>query len=135
MAVDLKKLLAEANAIIETVSVRDALAQMDDPRVLMVDVRETVERQNNGVIPGAIHAPRGFLEFIADPNGPMHNEVFTAGNKLLLFCATGGRSVLAAKTLMDMAFVDVAHIAGGFSAWREAGGPIDLAAQSTRNAG
>ena len=133
MAVDLQKLLAEANAIIDTVSVHDALTQMDDPRVLMVDVRETAERQKTGVILGAIHAPRGFLEFIADPNGPMHNEVFTAGNKLLLFCATGGRSVLAAKTLMDMGFVNVSHLAGGFSAWREAGGPIDLAAESSRS--
>ena len=128
MAVDLKKLLAGANAVTETVSVHDALTQVGDPGVLMVDVRETAERQNDGVIPGAVHVPRGFLEFIADPNGPMHNEAMVSGRKLLLFCATGGRSTLAAKKLIDMGFVDVAYIAGGFSAWREAGGPIDLAA-------
>ncbi|MDH3378595.1 MAG: rhodanese-like domain-containing protein [Gammaproteobacteria bacterium] len=132
---NLKKLLAEANAVIDTVSVHDALTQVDDPRVLLVDVRETAERQNNGVIPGAVHVPRGFLEFIADPNGPMHNEAMVSGRKLLLFCATGGRSTLATKTLMDMGFVDVAHIAGGFSAWREAGGPIELTEPSSQNAG
>ena len=120
-----KKMLAEANAVIETASVQDALGLVGDPNVAFIDIRETVERQQTGSVQGAVHAPRGLLEFIADPEGPMHNDVFASGKKLLLFCASGGRSALAAKTLKDMGLGNVAHIAGGYAAWREAGGPVE----------
>ena len=120
-----KKMLAEANAVIETTSVQDALGLVGDPNVAFIDIRETVERQQTGSVQGAVHAPRGLLEFIADPEGPMHNDVFASGKKLLLFCASGGRSALAAKTLQDMGLGNVAHIAGGYAAWREAGGPVE----------
>ncbi len=92
---------------------------------MFVDIRETVELQKSGSVPGAAHAPRGFLEFMADPGGPMHKPELASGARLLLFCASGGRSALAAKTLVDMGVENVAHIAGGFAAWQEAGGPID----------
>ncbi len=118
-----KQMLAEANAVIETVSVTDAMYVLDDGDVLFVDVREASERMETGTIAGAIHAPRGFLEFIADPEGPMHDPALASGKRLLLFCGSGGRSALAAKTLRDMGIEEVAHIAGGFSAWCEAGGP------------
>ena len=120
-----KQLLAEANAAIETVSAADAVASLDKSDVVFVDVRETVELQQSGSIPGAIHAPRGFLEFMADPEGPMHKPELSSGGRLLLFCGSGGRSALAAKTLVDMGVANVAHIAGGFGAWQEAGGPVD----------
>ena len=120
-----KKMLAEANAVIETTSVQDALGLVGDPNVAFIDIRETVERQQTGSVQGAVHAPRGLLEFIVDPEGPMHNDVFASGKKLLLFCASGGRSALAAKTLQDMGLGNVAHIAGGYAAWREAGGPVE----------
>jgi len=120
-----KKLMAEANAVIETISVHDAVQMRDRPDVLFVDVRETVERQETGTIPGSVHAPRGFLELIADPEGPMHNQALASGKSLLLFCGTGGRSTLAAKTLVDMGLENVASLAGGFNAWKEAGGPIE----------
>ncbi len=119
-----KKMLAEANAVIETLPVQDALELVDDRNVVFVDVRETVERERTGTIPGAVHATRGFLEFIADPEGPMHDEAFSSGKRLVLFCASGGRAALATKTLMDMGFKDVTHISGGFAAWQEAGGPV-----------
>ena len=76
-----------------------------------------------GTLPGAVHAPRGFLEFLADPECPMHNKAL-AGRKLVLFCASGGRSTLAAKTLQEMGIADVCHVAGGIAAWSAAGGPI-----------
>lgn len=120
-----KEMLAAANAAIETVSVQDALARHGDDGVVFIDVRETVELQKSGTVAGAVHAPRGFLEFIADPEGPMHNPVFRSGKSLLLYCASGGRSALAAKTLQDMGIKNVAHVAGGFAAWREAGGPVE----------
>ncbi len=120
-----KALIAEANAVIETIPVKDALALVGDPKLQFVDIRETVEVQKSGTIKGAVHAPRGFLEFIADPESPMHKPEFSSGKGLILFCASGGRSTLAARTLMDMGFTKVAHIAGGFAAWQAAGGATE----------
>ena len=120
-----KALIAEANAVIETIPVKDALALVGDPKLQFIDIRETVEVQKSGTIKGAVHAPRGFLEFIADPESPMHKPEFSSGKGLILFCASGGRSTLAARTLMDMGFTKVAHIAGGFAAWQAAGGATE----------
>lgn len=120
-----KALIAEANAVIETISVKDALTLVGDPRVQFVDIREIVEVEKSGTIKGAVHAPRGFLEFIADPTGPMHKPELASGRKLVLFCASGGRSTLATRTLKDMGLANVAHIAGGFTAWQAAGGPTE----------
>ena len=122
-----KTMMAEANAVIETVSVQDALALVGDPGVVFVDVRETVELQNGGTVAGALHAPRGFLEFLADPESPMHKAELSSDKRLVLFCASGGRSTFAAKTLSEMGIEKVCHIAGGFSAWKQAGGPIQAA--------
>lgn len=122
-----KKLMAQANAVIDTISVHDAMNLTEDPGTLFVDVREQHERQSEGVIPGAIHAPRSHLEFIVDPEGPMHDKALVTGKRLVLFCRTGGRSTLATKTLRDMGFDEVANMAGGFNAWKEAGGPVDRA--------
>ena len=118
-----KQLLAQANAEIDTVSVHDALWLVDDPEVVFVDIREQVERAQ-GTVPGSAHAPRAFLEFQADPESDAHNPVFSSGKRLLLFCRSGGRSALAAKTLQDMGVTNVAHIAGGFTAWEAARAPV-----------
>jgi rhodanese-related sulfurtransferase len=120
-----KQLLAEANAEITTVTAAEALALVDDPDVVFVDVRETVERQKTGGVKGSVHAPRGFLEFHADPESPMHVAALSSGKKLVLYCAAGGRSALAAKTLKDMGVPNVSHMAGGFGAWKQAGGPTE----------
>ncbi len=119
-----KKMLAEANAVIETVSVHDALELYKDPNVVFVDIRESEERQR-GAIKDSIHAPRGFLEFMVDPESPMHNPALPAEKRFVLYCASGGRSALAAKTLVDMGFEGVTHIAGGFAAWSETDGPTE----------
>ena len=115
-----KALLAEANGAIETVSVQDLEYLLDDNETVLVDVRETVERENDGLIPGSVHAPRGLLEFQADPEFPGHNAALNPEHRLILYCGTGGRSALAAKTLLDMGFDNVASLAGGFAAWRAA---------------
>ncbi len=120
-----KQILAEANAVIETISVHDAQALVGDPDIVFVDVRETVERQTSGGIKGSVHAPRGFLEFIADPEGPMHIASLASAKRLVLYCGSGARSVLAAKTLKDMGLENVCHIAGGYAAWTAEGGPTD----------
>ena len=115
-----KKLLADANAVIKTVSVQDLDFLLDDEDTVLVDVRGTVERETDGIIPGSVHAPRGLLEFQADPDSPNHNAALDPELRLILYCGTGGRSVLAAKTLQDMGFADVASLAGGYNAWRSA---------------
>jgi len=115
-----KKLLAEANALIKTVSVQDLDFVLDDEDTVLVDVRETVERENDGLIPGSVHASRGLLEFQADPESPSYNAALDPELRLILYCGTGGRSALAAKTLVDMGYSDVASLAGGYAAWRSA---------------
>ncbi len=122
LKVGFKQLLAEANAVIETISVQDLDYLLEDEGTILVDVRETVERETEGVIPGAIHAPRGLLEFQADPESPIYNKELNPERRLILYCGTGGRSALAAKTLLDMGYRDVASLAGGFSAWKLAQG-------------
>ena len=115
-----QKMLAEANAVIETVSVQDLPYLMDDPAVILVDVRETVERQSEGSIPKSIHMSRGLLEFQADPDSPAYNPAVKPDQRVVLYCGTGGRSALAAKTLLDMGYDDVLSLAGGFAAWNVA---------------
>ena len=114
-----KELLARANAVIEIVSVQDFQYLQDDPDTVIVDVRDAFERETDGTIPGSVHAPRGMLEFHADPECPAHLEALDPARRLVLFCGTGGRSALAAKTLQEMGFEDVASLAGGFDAWRK----------------
>lgn len=115
-----KEMLAEANAAIETVSVQDLPYHLDDSQVVLLDVREAVERDRDGEIPRSVHASRGLLEFHADPESPMHNPALKPDTRIIIYCGTGGRSALAAKTLLDMGFEDVASLAGGFAAWRSA---------------
>lgn len=115
-----KQMLAEANAVIETIDVQHALRLVGADGVQFVDVREADEIAQTGMLPGAFHAPRGFLEFLADPESPMHKKEL-AGRKLVLYCASGGRSALAAKTLQDMG-LEVCNMAGGIAAWTAAGG-------------
>jgi rhodanese-related sulfurtransferase len=91
-----KQMMAEANAVIDTISVVDAMKLIDDKTVSFIDVREKHEREA-AHIPGSYHAARGFLELIAAKDGPMHQEVFASGNHLILYCGTGGRSALSAK--------------------------------------
>ena len=118
------QLIGEALAEVASVSVDDALALAGGEDALFVDVRERAE-QGAGAIAGAVAAPRGFLEFIADPASPMHNPALSSGKRLIVYCASGGRSALAAKTLQDMGYADVANLTGGFQAWSEAGGPTE----------
>jgi rhodanese-related sulfurtransferase len=115
-----KALLAQANAVIEVISVQDFQYLQDEPDIVIVDVRDANERERDGAIPGSVHAPRGMLEFHADPECPAHIPALDPTKRLILYCGTGGRSALAAKTLQDMGFEDVTSLAGGFDAWRQA---------------
>ena len=117
-----KDLVAEASREVETLSGEQAVRLLARPDVVFVDVREDEELQRTGKIRGAVHVPRGFLEFQADPNSPTHKPELGGDKKLVLYCGSGNRSALAAKTLKEMGFEDVAHVAGGFTALQQAGG-------------
>ena len=118
------QLIGEALAEVSSISVDEALELADGGDAVFVDVRERAEH-DAGAIAGAVAAPRGFLEFIADPASPMHNPALSSGKRLVVYCASGGRSALAAKTLQDMGYAEVANLTGGFQAWSEAGGPTE----------
>jgi rhodanese-related sulfurtransferase len=122
-----RQLLEEANAEIETLGVGDAIALHGNSEVLFVDLRDPRELEKDGRIPGAFHCPRGMLEFWIDPESPYHRKVFAESKRFLFFCGGGWRSALAAKTAQDMGLERVAHIDGGFTAWRKAGGPVEPA--------
>ncbi|WP_046862928.1 rhodanese-like domain-containing protein [Microvirga massiliensis] len=120
-----KDLVAEANRHVETLSGEEAAKLVGQPDVVFVDVREGEELQKTGKVKGAVHVPRGFLEFQADPTSPTHKPELGSGKRLVLYCASGGRSALAAKALKDMGIGDVAHVAGGFGALQQAGAPTE----------
>ncbi len=119
-----KQLVDEATAQIVTLSLDEARALHGRDEVLFVDLRDVRELEREGVIPGAFHAPRGVLEFWVDPQSEYFKPVFGPGRRLVLFCAAGWRSALAAKTLQDMGLSDVCHVDGGFTAWKAAGAPV-----------
>jgi rhodanese-related sulfurtransferase len=119
------ELVAEANAAVGTLSVEEAQALVGRPDVQFVDVRDSSELAKQGKIPGAVHAARGLLEFYADPASPAHKPELASGKRLILYCGSGGRSALAAKTLNDMGLENVTNLIGGFTAWSQAGGPIE----------
>ena len=119
-------LVNTARAEIEEISAADAIALAHDPAVVLVDIRDPREGEREGVVPGAFHCTRGMLEFWIDPQSPYYKPKFGEDKKFVFFCAGGMRSVLAAKTAQDMGLKPVAHIIGGFKAWRDAGGPVEL---------
>jgi rhodanese-related sulfurtransferase len=123
-----RQLLDEANAEIETLGVAEAIALHGSGDVAFIDLRDPREFEKEGRMPGAHHCPRGMLEFWIDPESPYHRKLFAEPKRFLFFCAGGWRSALAAKTAQDMGLANVAHIEGGFAAWRKAGGPIEPAA-------
>ncbi len=121
-----RELLREANEIVDTVPVGEAMAMHGSPDAVFVDLRDPREIKRDGKIPGAISCPRGMLEFWIDPDSPYHKPVFAMPHHFVFYCASGWRSALAARIAMEMGLERVSHIEGGLTAWRAAGGQIDL---------
>jgi len=117
-------LVEAATKEIETLTVPEAQALLGDPEVVIVDLRDPRELEREGRMPGAFHCPRGMLEFWIDPESPYHKPVFAEDKRFVFFCGGGWRSALAAKTAQDMGLKPVAHIDGGFAAWKKAGAPV-----------
>ena len=117
-------MVAKARGRIEEIETADAIAMVDDPEVVIVDLRDVRERQRSGFIPGSFHCPRGMVEFWVDPDSPYFKEVFGQDRKFVFHCASGWRSALTVATLQDMGFA-AAHLKEGFSTWEKQGGPVE----------
>ena len=120
-----KALLDEANAKIKTLPAAEAIAMHGRDDVVFVDLRDPRELEREGRVPGAVHCPRGMLEFWIDPESPYHKPVFAQDKTFVFFCAAGWRSALSTATAQDMGLQPVAHVEGGFTAWKNAGGPVE----------
>jgi len=119
-----KQLVSEANAVVESLPPEDAAKLVGNPEVQFVDIREPAEVAKSGLVAGALNVPRGLLEFQIDPESPTHNARLAARSRLVLYCGSGARSALAAKSLKEMGVENVAHVPGGFSALKDAGASV-----------
>lgn len=125
MAKTAAEMVAEAKAGIENLTVEQAAGEIEGGDALLVDIREPEEREATGSIPGSVAAPRGMLEFWADPSSPYHREEFDPQKRVILHCASGGRSALAAATLRELGYENAAHMDGGMKAWKESGRAVE----------
>jgi rhodanese-related sulfurtransferase len=127
------KELEGKKANIENLSIDDLVRELEaDDSLLLVDLREIQERVDLGTIPGSKHVPRGMLEFWADPSSPYYRDWFEEERRTIVFCAGGGRSVLAVLALEDMGFKNVAHVEEGFRGWKESGRDVEDVASTSR---
>ena len=124
MATSLKQMMEAANAAVPKITPDKAREMIGKGNTLVVDVRDAPEVEKSGKIKGAVHVSRGMLEFRADPDSPYHDKNFARDKTVILYCASGGRSALAAKALKDLGYDQVYNV-GSFKDWAEAGGEID----------
>jgi len=122
-----RSLVAQAKSETNAMTPQQAFDEAQTGIALLIDIRDIRELQREGQINGAFHAPRGMLEFWADPQSPYYKDVFAKSGNLVLFCASSWRSALAAKTLQDMGMNNIFDMDGGFNAWKSAGLPIETA--------
>ena len=120
-----KDLVTEANAGIETLTLDDAAALHGGDDVVFIDLRDVRELWRDGKVAGAVHVPRGMLEFWIDPASPYHKSIFAEDRRFVLYCGSGWRSALATKVAQDMGLAPVCHIDGGYTAWKNAGLPVE----------
>jgi rhodanese-related sulfurtransferase len=119
-----QELIAQAMQDIQTVPLNQAQELLGDANTVFVDIRDVRELEREGMIPNALHAPRGMLEFWVDPDSPYYKSIFGEGKRLILYCASAWRSALATQTLQKMGVPSVCHLEGGFTAWKGANLPI-----------
>jgi rhodanese-related sulfurtransferase len=124
------QLVAEAKARISNLTVEQVASQIETEKVVLVDLREPGELAEQGAIAGAVHAPRGMLEFYADPASPYHRRELDPSARTIVYCASGGRSALACDLLGRLGYADVANLDGGLKAWKAAGRPVVAAEQN-----
>lgn len=118
------ELVAAAKAQVENLDPDGVEKELSSGDVVVVDLREA-EELAGGRIPGSVHVPRGMLEFRADPSSPYHQDGLDPSKRVILHCASGGRSALAAATLRELGYENVAHLDGGINAWKDAGKTVE----------
>jgi len=123
MGKSVKDLVAAANAVVPRISPDEAQRKID-AGALVVDVRDAAEVQQSGKVAGAVHIPRGMVEFRADPETPYYNENFAKDRPVILYCASGGRAALSGQALKEMGYAEVYNL-GGFNDWAQSGGAVD----------
>jgi rhodanese-related sulfurtransferase len=126
MPTTVKDMLAAANAAVPRISAAEAKALAAQSQTVLLDVRDAAEVKASGKAKGAVAVSRGLLEFRADPESPLHEAAFDRAKTIIVYCASGGRSALAGKTLKDMGYADVRNL-GGFKDWVEGGGEVENA--------
>ncbi len=126
MATSLKAMMEAANAAVPRIAPAQAREMIGRDDVVVVDVRDAKELEQSGKVAGAVHIPRGLLEFKADPDAPTRDQNLDPNKTVIVYCASGGRSALAGKTLKDLGYTNVLNL-GGFKDWVESGGPVDKA--------
>lgn len=126
ITVSVRELVEAAEREVESVPASEVIAMQGNNDTVLVDLRDIRELQREGRVPGAFHCPRGMLEFWIDPESKYHKQIFAADKRFVFFCAAGQRSALAAQCAQRMGLAPVAHIAGGFAAWKAAGGPVEM---------
>lgn len=126
MAITVKDMLAAANVAVPRISTAEARSLAAQPQTVLLDVRDPAEVKASGKAKGALNVSRGLLEFRADPDSPLHDAAFDRARTIIVYCASGGRSALAGKTLKDMGYADVRNL-GSFKDWVEGGGEVENA--------
>jgi rhodanese-related sulfurtransferase len=117
-------MVKQAKSQIENLTPDQVSEELSNSNATLIDLRESEELKQNGRIAGAIHAPRGMVEFYADPTTPYHRPEFDKNKRLIFHCAGGGRSALAVAALKEMGYTNIAHLDGGIKAWKESGKPV-----------
>jgi rhodanese-related sulfurtransferase len=120
------EMVAKARSEIREIETLELIGMLDDPNVVVVDIRDVRERQRGGFVPGSFHAPRGMIEFWVDPDSPYFKPIFGEDKQFVFHCASGWRSALTVQTLKNMGF-EAAHLREGFSTWEGQGGPVERA--------
>lgn len=130
MKIGYRQLLDKANAEITTLGTSEVRDLADRGEIQLIDLRDRRELERDGRIPGAFHCPRGMLEFWIDPESPYHKPIFAEPRRFVFYCASGCRSALATQTAQDIGLSPVAHLGGGYAAWREAGYPVETVSKA-----
>ena len=120
-----KEIVVEAMSAVPAINVDEALSLVDSGTHVFVDLRDGTEQAKSGIIPGAIASSRGLMEFHIDPESPAHKPAFNQDKTYIFYCASGGRSALAAKVAMEMGLNPVVNMTGGVTAWKKANGPLE----------
>lgn len=119
-----KDITKEALKVVPALNVDEALELVGSEAHVFVDLRDGDEQARTGLIPGAVASSRGMVEFHIDPESPAHKSEFNQDKTYVFYCASGGRSALAARSAMEMGLTPVVNLTGGIAAWKRAGGPL-----------